>query len=244
MFWQRLARSRNSMKIDKNIEIIDLGLYLPNEKTLVIADVHIGYEEALNKQGVLVPRFQFKDVYLRLEKILKKCNPSTVVINGDLKHEFGRISEQEWRETLKVLALISRYADKVILVRGNHDTVLGPIAKKKDMAVVDDYKVDDILITHGHKINRKKAKTIVIGHEHPAIGFRRQGRIEKFKCFLRGKYKKQDLIVMPSFCLATEGSDVTKEKLLSPYLKQKLDNFEVFVVADKVYGFGKIKNLK
>ena len=104
--------------------------------------------------------------------------------------------------------------------------------------------MDDILITHGHKINRKKAKTIVIGHEHPAIGFRRQGRIEKFKCFLRGKYKKQDLIVMPSFCLATEGSDVTKEKLLSPYLKQKLDNFEVFVVADKVYGFGKIKNLK
>jgi len=48
---------------------------------------------------------------------------------------------------------------------------------------------------------------------------------------------------MPSFCLVTEGTDILKEKLLSPFLDQDLKNFDVFVVADKVYDFGKLKNL-
>ena len=47
------------MEIAKGIEIIDLGLYIKKHKLLVFADFHIGYEESLNKQGVLIPRFQF-----------------------------------------------------------------------------------------------------------------------------------------------------------------------------------------
>ena len=55
------------MKILPNIEIVDLLLYF--DSALVIADIHIGYEEALNKQGVLVPRQQFEDMAKRIEKI-------------------------------------------------------------------------------------------------------------------------------------------------------------------------------
>ncbi|MBU1205117.1 MAG: metallophosphoesterase [Nanoarchaeota archaeon] len=234
----------------KGIEIIDLGLLLNQEKILVFADFHIGYEEALNKQGILVPRFQFKDVIKRLGKIfseLKKIKIDKIIINGDIKHEFGTISEQEWRETLRLLDFMARQCKEIILVKGNHDTILGPIAKKKKVSVVDYYFAGDILITHGHKIPNKnilkKAKTIVIGHEHPAISLREDVRTEKFKCFLKGKYKRKSLVVMPSFCLATEGTDILKEKLLSPFLNQDLKNFEVSVVADKVYDFGKIKNL-
>jgi hypothetical protein len=46
----------------KGIEIIDLSLYLKEQKVLVIADLHIGYEEALTKQGIMVPKFHFKDL--------------------------------------------------------------------------------------------------------------------------------------------------------------------------------------
>ena len=234
----------------QNLKIVDLGLLLKQEKILVFADFHIGYEEALNRQGILVPRFQFKDVIKRLGKIfseLKKIKIDKIIINGDIKHEFGKISEQEWRETLKLLDFLAKFCDDIILVKGNHDTIIGPIAKKKKISVVDYYFAGDVLITHGHKISNKnilkKAKTILIGHEHPAISLREDVRIEKFKCFLKGKYKRKNLIVMPSFCLATEGTDVLSEKLLSPFLDQDISNFEVFVVADKIYDFGKIKNL-
>jgi len=239
------------MEISKNIEIIDLALYLKKHKTLIIADMHIGYEEELNKKGILIPRFQFKDTVNRLNKILNKPKIKIIIINGDLKHEFGTISEQEWRETLKILDLLTGNG-KVILIKGNHDTILGPIARKRDVEIKEYYKIGDILIIHGNKIPDKNIlkgiKTIIIGHEHPAISLRDKVRAEKFKCFLKGNYKKKTLIVMPSFITATEGTDILnesndilKKKLISPFLNN-INNFEIFIVEDKAYNFGKVKN--
>jgi hypothetical protein len=233
------------MNITKNIKIIDLALYLIKSKTLIIADSHIGYEEALNKQGILVPRFQFKELILRLEKILKKVKPNTIIINGDIKHEFGTISNQEWRHTLRLIDFLSKYCKNLFLIKGNHDKILGPIAKKRNIEITNQIIIDNILITHGDKLVKipKNIKTIIIGHEHPAVGLREKTRVEIFKCFLKGKYKSKTLIVQPSFNLVTEGTDITQERLISPFLKQDLRNFECFIVADKVYRFGKLKNL-
>ena len=101
------------------------------------------------------------------------------------------------------------------------------------------------MFLHGDKILKESlnSKILIIGHEHPALNLREGPRKELYKCFLLGKYKNKILIVQPSFNLLTEGSDILKEKSLSPFLQQNLNNFEVFVVADKVYNFGKIKNL-
>ncbi len=234
------------MEIAKGIDIIDLGLLLKKQKVLVFADFHIGFEEALNKQGILIPRFQFKDIIARLEKIFAKVKPDTIVVNGDLKHEFGKISEQEWRETLKLIEFLAKHCKKLLLTKGNHDKILGPIAKKRNIDIVDFFESGGILIIHGDKIPKdlSKYKTIIIGHEHPAVSIQEGGRVEKFKCYITGKYKRKTLIVQPSFNMVTEGTDILKESTLSPFLKQRLDNFDVYVAADKIYKFGKLKNLK
>ena len=57
------------MKIHDNIEIVDLGLYLIKEKTLILSDLHIGIEESLNRQGILIPRSQFQDLLAKLKLI-------------------------------------------------------------------------------------------------------------------------------------------------------------------------------
>ena len=284
------------------MEIIDLALYADN--VLIVADTHIGYEEALNKQGILIPRFQFKEIIKRLEKIfsiLKKNNKKidSIIINGDIKHEFGTISEQEWRHTLQLLDFLARHCKEIILIKGNHHTILGPIAKKRDVKVIDYYVIAEqsekekminnevkskftkkinkksplkelsilknngspvlfkkkyqkrnILVMHGDKLpndkilNDKNIKTIIIAHEHPAVSISDWPRVELVKCFLKGKYKGKELIVMPSFNLVSEGTDILKEKLLSPFLQQNLNDFEVYVVEDKVYDFGKVKDLR
>ena len=231
------------MNISPNIKIIDLALYLTKYKTLILADSHIGYEEALNKQGILIPRFHFQDQVKRLEKIFKKVKPKTIIINGDVKHEHGTISKQEWRHTLRLIDFLSKHCKRLILVKGNHDKILGPIAEKRKVEVADNVLLDNILITHGHKLVKdlKQIKTIIIGHEHPAVGIKEGARVETYKCFLKGKYKNKTLIVQPSFNLVTEGSDITKEKILSPFLKQDLKNFECYIVADKVYKPVKLK---
>lgn len=244
---------QNKMKLAREIEIMDLALYIRKHKALVISDVHIGYEEALNKQGILVPRFQLQEIVKRFEAIAKKLEDEkkkirTIIINGDIKHEFGRISDQEWRDTLKFLDLLSKHCEEIILVKGNHDTILGPIAGKRNVQVENYVVLGDILVAHGDKIVKIKdkirtIKTIIIGHEHPAISFKGRA-LDKFKCFLKGKWQKKELIVMPSFFLVTEGTDVLREKLLSPYLREvNLGNFDAFVVGDKAYNFGKLKNI-
>lgn len=243
------------MELLPSVEIIDLALYFKKHKLLAITDLQFGYEEYLNKHGVLVPRFVHKDMLERMERILKQCcalsktqKLHAVLINGDFKHEFGNISETEWRHCVRFLKLLQQYADKIILVRGNHDTMLDPIAKTRGLAVVDHYLLDDILFVHGDKIpdivQNNAVKTIIIGHEHPAVSISQWPRTEKYKAFLVGTWKRKKLIVLPSFNTATEGTDILKEHLLSPFLQDcDIKNFDVYLVADTVYSFGKLKLL-
>jgi uncharacterized protein len=231
------------MTISKGIEIIDLALYLKKHNALVIGDIHLGFEESLTKQGILMPRFQFKDTMQRIEGILAKVKePGKIIINGDLKHEFGSISSQEWNDAMRMFEFLKKHSEKIVLVKGNHDIILAPIARRQGIDIVDDYWLGDILITHGHVIpkNAEKAKTVIIGDEHPAVSIREGARSELFKCFLKGSWHKKLLIAMPSFNMVTTGTDILKEKMQSPFLRQDLSDFDVYVVADKVYEFGKL----
>jgi len=219
----------NKLEILPGIEIADSALYLKKSKTLIIADLHIGYEEALNKQGVLIPRFQFKEISKKIENLFKELKIKRVIINGDLKHEFGEISLQEWKQSIAVLDLIIKYYPNIILIRGNHDNILGPIAQKRNLKILDNHKTGDILIIHGNKlIDPKDSKILIISHEHPSISFRKD---ESFKCFLLGKYKNKNLIVTPSFNPIVEGKNILRESLLSPFLKGSLDNLELKVIG-------------
>ena len=112
--------------------------------------------------------------------------------------------------------------------------------------------MDNTIILHGDIIpegfdsllKKEKIKTIIIGHEHPAISLKDGPRVEHYKCFLKGSWKKYDLIAMPSFSPIVEGTDILKEDLLSPFLNQDLNDFNIYIVGDKVYDFGKLKDIK
>lgn len=236
----------NKIEIYPGIEIIDLALYIRKNKTLVITDTQIGLEESLNKQGILIPRFQYKDIIKSLDRIFEKIKDKveTIIINGDVKHEFGTISKQEWRDVLNLMDYLRKKAEKIILIKGNHDTILGPLAEKKNLQIRDYYNVGDISILHGHKIFPDLRKIIIIGHEHPAVSLRKGIRSEKFRAYLKGRWKNHILIVQPSLNFVNIGTNILQENLLSPFLQKELDDFDVFIVEDKIYYFGKIKDLK
>src|SRR3989344_3973480 len=143
------------MKLNKEIHLIDLTIYLPKNNTLIISDVHMGYEEAM--KGVMLPRFQLKDTIKRLDAIFdllekqgKKVNQ--IIITGDLKHEFGKILDQEWRNVLKFVDYLIKKSGKegkVVLIKGNHDVMLAPVLKKRALIDVDHVVLDNVLICHG-----------------------------------------------------------------------------------------------
>ena len=231
------------MEILPNIEIIDLALYLKKEKILIVSDLHIGIEETLNKQGILIPRFQLNEILKKLKNIIDKVDVKKVLITGDLKHGFGSISEQEWRDILRLFDFLK---DKeIILIKGNHDNYLKNIAYKRSIKVEELYSINNICILHGDKIVKSKefesSKVIIIGHAHPAVRFK--GRSDKFKCFLVGKWKNKTLIVLPSLNQMVEGSDITRELVDTPFLRQNLENFDVYIVEDRIYKPIKLKSI-
>jgi uncharacterized protein len=238
------------VEIHDGIYAVDIALYIEEFGMLVFSDFHMGYEEKLTSRGALIPRFQFKDTIARLDGVFNVVGGvETIVINGDVKNEFGSISTQEWRDVLKLFDYLAEKCEKIIIVKGNHDTMIGPIARKRSIEVRVDYKIGDVLIAHGDTISGKDklkgVKVLLIGHDHPALGVREHRRVEMVKCFLKGTWKRKVLIVQPSFNVVVEGTDVLQGKFLSPYLSKGVKNFEVFVaLGGEVLAFGKVGNIE
>ncbi len=232
-------------KLIEGIFAVDKCIYLPDVKALILADLHLGFEESFEKKGILIPKFHYKDAIKNIDWILSATEVKHIILNGDIKHEFGRISQQEWREVTRFVNHLKDKGIKITAVKGNHDTIFGPLAKKLDIKEVKEFKHDNMLIVHGDYVPEKLAKIIIIGHEHPAITLRDKAKAEKFKCFVKTKYNNSTVICQPSFCPSTIGTDITKEKIMSPLLKN-IKNSEIFIVNEKnheVLDFGPVSDI-
>lgn len=231
------------VEILKGIEILDLALYLKKYKTLIISDLHLGIEDSLIDQGILIPKNQFKIIKNKVDNLLRIRVVKTIVLNGDIKHELSRINKQEWEDIDLLLNSFNKL--KIALILGNHDIIMMNILKNKGHYAERFIEFGDIVILHGDRIPLEvyNKKVIIIGHEHPSIILTEGAKSEKFKCFLRGKWKEKTLIVMPSFNPLTEGTNVLNSKFLSPFIESDIKNFNVYIVGDKIYNFGKIRNL-
>jgi uncharacterized protein len=237
-----------------------------DDEILVIGDVHIGYEEyALGEN--LFSRTQFKEIIEKLDIIFDylekvQIKIKQIVILGDLKHEFGKISDSEWRETLKFLDYLLKKTQNIKLIRGNHDNILGPIAGKKGVEILDYYKVRinsrEVCFLHGDKVygNCLKSDVLIIGHLHPAITFYDRYKKEKFKCFLKGKWKRdkkeKEVYILPSFIPLVWGYDINELRNLKGKEKfsiidgKTLKKFEVIIYNEKEhreYNFGRLEKL-
>lgn len=230
------------MNLLKNVLAKDLFLIIKD--VFIISDIHVGYEESMHKQGYLIPIKILQELKIRIEHAMRDEKIKTIIINGDLIHSFGKLSLQERMEVKNFILFLNKITE-VVIIQGNHDKAASFVFP--ELKLIDHYIIEDILITHGdfiHKLSEdKKIKTIIIGHEHPSISLTSGYRTERYKCFLKGKYKKKNLIVTPSCNLLVEGTDILKERLLSPYLKN-IEDFEAYIISDKIYDFGKIKKLR
>ena len=89
----------------------------------MVSDLHLGFEEEMNLHGLFLPKMQLRHVESRIDSIIDRYNPESLIINGDFKQEFSRNLPQEWDD---IIHFIDRYSDKLNLkfVRGNHDNYL------------------------------------------------------------------------------------------------------------------------
>lgn len=221
------------------------------KKILVVGDLHLGYEEHMNMTGVFVSRQMFEEMIEYFDKVFAKTGDvDEVVLLGDVKHKFGSIMKQEWSDVLGLFDYFNDKCKRIVVVKGNHDAILEPIVRQRDNVTLKDYYlVGEYCFMHGDKdfseIYSKEIKTWVIGHGHPAVKISDGVKIEKFKCFLVGSWKKKKVIAVPSFLEVTEGSD-PRENDLSFAWDFNLEKFDVKVVSGdglEVLDFGRLSDL-
>lgn len=221
------------------------------KKILVVGDLHLGYEEYMNKTGVFVSRQMFDEMISYFDGVFAKVGKvEQIVLLGDVKHDFGSITKQEWNDVLKLFGYLGEECEEIAVARGNHDRILEPIVRKNEKVILRDYFIEKkFAFLHGDKsyleVYDKNVKYWVIGHGHPAVKISDGVKVEKYKCFLVGKYKGRKIIVVPSFLEVSEGSD-PRENNLGLAWNFNLDKFEVKIVSGddlKVMDFGLLKEL-
>lgn len=211
---------------------------------VIIADLHIGYESAMVREGTMVPRLQSQEIIQKIKDIHHKYNVTNIVVNGDLKHSFGANMSMEWAEVRDVLEVLVSLYDNVHIIRGNHDNYLITIIKKEGF---DDIKWHELYfefqcdtltlrIFHGHKdvpLLPHDNGINIMAHEHPAIIY--EGEFSNRVSYPAFVFIKSiNLLIIPAFSPLMIGTNVFEFNFLSPLLQKRIAEIKDYV---KAYAF-------
>ncbi len=222
------------------------GVYCREDDALAIADLHLGYEASLQAEHVAIPRFQLRPMLEKLDKLLQRFDPGTVIINGDLKHEFSHNKNQEWDEVEVLLDSLS--GRDLVVVRGNHDNYLQTILSRRNIRLVESHTIPDgkFAFQHGHLRLMHSASFKIFGHEHPVIRFRDEvGATVQLPCFLYDEVDR--FLVIPAFSPLASGTNVISPEsgFMNPWLRTlDLSAARVFAVHEGLMDFGTVGKLR
>jgi len=183
-----------------------------DKKSLVITDLHLGFENSLALNNVFLGKNKtVNEMTDEIEHIINKTNPDSLILLGDVKSGIKSITKTEWETVPIFFENITKLIDTVI-VPGNHDANIEKLMPNSiTLASSKGIIVDDILLTHGHTMpteNFSQVNTIVMGHVHPVF-FQQESLINGERVWVSIKCQKQEifpsksgkleLIILPSF---------------------------------------------
>lgn len=156
-----------------NTRIIDSepAIILENDKkNLVISDLHIGFEHKFSSNKIPNSKnSSVNDIITNVKKIIKKENPDTLILLGDVKSSIQNITKSEWNDVPYFFEELNSL--DVILIPGNHDAnITRLIPDNVTLISSKGMIIDDVLLTHGHTMpskNYSNVNNIIMGHIHP-----------------------------------------------------------------------------
>jgi putative SbcD/Mre11-related phosphoesterase len=209
-------------------------LILDNGPTVVIGDLHLGYERALEGEGIYLPRVNTRSIRDSLNRIIYRYEPKRVVLLGDIKHDFAKAPYESRREVSRMINMLADAAE-VVVIKGNHDNFLQNILSDTGMRVMDHVDIAGFRLEHGHSDSGKRP--VIIGHEHPSVRISdgMSGSV-KLQCFLHSE--AEGIIVIPPFSPFSSGNDLSEESFMSGACRKADMN------RARVYGVSEIGMIK
>lgn len=182
------------------------------DKTLVITDLHIGFEENLAEKEIFVGKnSSIDETIFEISELVESTKANSLILLGDVKSSIKSITKTEWND---VPIFFEKLQNKVelSLVPGNHDAnIYKLLPENVNLISPSGLVIDNILLTHGHAMpseNFSHIDKIIMGHVHPV--FFQEGsvlngnqvwvsvRAEKQKIFPSAK-GELEITIIPSF---------------------------------------------
>jgi putative SbcD/Mre11-related phosphoesterase len=202
------------------------AVHLPS-RTAVVADLHLGYNEARRRRGEAIPECSPQGELAVLDPVLREQAVQRLVIAGDLL-EGGQPDA-----VLDDLRLWQRRTGlELVVVPGNHDRGLGRAlaAQGNEPAVEfapEGIRVGEFRVVHGD--GEVPAGPLVQGHEHPWV--RWNARVGGPCCLVAS-----DRLVLPAFSRDAAGVNVLGDR--------RWHGFRCYAIADdRVLDFGELAAL-
>lgn len=145
------------------IALPERALYWPEQKMVMIADLHIGKADIFRASGIAVPQSVQAHDLSRLGALLCRLRPRTLVILGDFLHgaALGKESREEWQALRR-----SHPATRFVLTRGNHDRNL-----QEATLLLDEISASllngNVLLSHVPSQRSGSHGLNIHGHIHP-----------------------------------------------------------------------------
>jgi putative SbcD/Mre11-related phosphoesterase len=181
------------------------ALWLPAARTVLIADLHLGYSWAQRRRGELGPLADFQ----ARDKLLRLCGellPAHIVFLGDLVHA-PRPCMPERAYIEETLALLAQQA-QITAVRGNHDRAFAREFGHLAVTTAEAWTSGPITAIHGDRLDQApipESGTLIMGHLHPCLSVREaSGAGRKLPVFL----VTPRCMVLPAFSPFARGYDV------------------------------------
>lgn len=182
----------------------DKALYLPNEKALLVSDVHLGKAETFQALGIPISSQMNEDNLDRLRSLYQQIKPQKLFILGDLFHSRKSLVPEvliAWDTFLKEIAA------ETTLIVGNHDRRLVSELPPFTMdCLVDAVELGPFLLSHEPE-PVQELRLNICGHIHPVVKLRSRTDSLRLPCFFV-EYDQRRL-TLPSFGEFTGGYEVT-----------------------------------
>jgi len=188
------------------------ALYWEDERTLLVADLHLEKGAAFAALGMLLPPYDTRATLDRLTRVIDMVQPARVVALGDSFHRSESAAHLAAGDLDMLLAL--QRGREWYWICGNHDPHLPASIGGTVCATLT---IQGLVLRH--EPSPAPSAREIAGHLHPVARIARRGAVIRRRCFATDGNR----LVMPAFGAYAGGLNVRDEAFAPLFSRQQLE---------------------
>jgi len=215
------ARAGLSVASVPLVPLVEGALWWPEERTLVVADLHLEKGSSFARRGQMLPPYDTMATLQRLGGTLARLSPSRVIALGDSFHDRAggdRLNEAD-RASLRAMTAATEW----IWIAGNHDP-----DPPRDLGGRATRELSIGPLTFRHEPQPGSRTGEIAGHLHPSARIVGRGRSIRRRCFAADGQR----LILPAFGALAGGLNVL-DAAFRPLFDGRA--FHAWVLGDTVH---------